>query len=170
MAGLFHLWSGCARCFSYEMGTILSEHLFTENNGACQESRAVFENQLISCHWFAQRVKQCCSQSSERLLRAPVDEKDGPRKIASIREGAVLVERCAADCVVPLSCRNQSGRFGRKGFDNKAWSLPLVLTVSWACLTRAGGGGGVKLSSKLRTFPHTPRPFRHGPRLFPHKP
>ena len=36
-----------------------------------------------------------------------VDDKDGWRKIASNREGAVLVDRCAEDWVVPPLLLNQ---------------------------------------------------------------
>ena len=43
------------------------------------------KQQLISSHQFAEYLKQCCTQNSERLLRTPVDEKDGSREIASSR-------------------------------------------------------------------------------------
>ena len=72
-----------------------------------QKTRAVCENQLISSHRFAERMKQCRIQNSERLLRTPVDQKDGSRKIASSREGAVSVDRRAEDWVVPLPLCNQ---------------------------------------------------------------
>ena len=57
-----------------------------------QETRAVCGNQLISSRRCAEHLKQCCTQNSERLLRTPVDEEDGSRKIAGSREGAVPVD------------------------------------------------------------------------------
>ena len=75
-----------------------------------RETRAVCENHLISNHWFAEYVRQFCTQNSERLLQAPADEKDGSKKIASSRDDAVSVKRCAEDWVVPLLWRNQSWR------------------------------------------------------------
>ena len=40
-----------------------------------QEIRAVCENQLISSRRFAEHLKQCYTESSERLLWTPADEK-----------------------------------------------------------------------------------------------
>ena len=50
-------------------------------------------------------------------------------KIASNREGAVLVDRCAEDWWFLLYCLTNSGRVKRKGPNNEAWSLPFHL--SW---------------------------------------
>ena len=72
-----------------------------------RETQSVCENQPIPSHRFAQ-FKRRCAQNSKRLLRTPADEKDGSSKIASSREGAVSVDRCAEEWVVPLSRRNQS--------------------------------------------------------------
>ena len=65
-----------------------------------QESQAICENQLISSHRFAQYLKQCCTQNSERLLRTPVsldEKKDRLRKIAGSTENAVSVDKCSED-------------------------------------------------------------------------
>ena len=70
-----------------------------------QETRAVCENKLISSHRFAKHLKQCCTKNSERLLQTPVDDEDGLRTIVSSLEGAVSVDRCAEEWVVPLSWR-----------------------------------------------------------------
>ena len=48
-----------------------------------QETRAVCDNQMISSHRFEEDLKQSCTQNSERLLRTPVAEKDGWKKMAS---------------------------------------------------------------------------------------
>ena len=67
-------------------------------------------------------MKQRCTQNSESLLRTPVDKKkkkkiknkkktkekkqktkNESRKIAGSTEGAVSVDRCGEDWVVPLS-------------------------------------------------------------------
>ena len=44
-----------------------------------QETGDACENQLISSHYFADHLKQRCTQNSERLLRTPVDEKKSGR-------------------------------------------------------------------------------------------
>ena len=43
----------------------------------CQETQAMFENQLILSHQFERHLKQYSQQNSERLLRTLADEKVG---------------------------------------------------------------------------------------------
>ena len=44
-------------------------------------------------------------------------------KDSSVREGAVLVDRCTKDWVVPLRSITKSSRVRRKEPDNEAWSF-----------------------------------------------
>ena len=105
------------------------------------------KNQLISSHRFAGRFKQCCTQNSERLLQTPVNEKDGSaRKIASSREGAVSVDRCAEDGLVPLSCRNQTWQSlkeeaGQRGFRAHKTVCP---NQTWQSLKEEAGQRGFR--------------------------
>ena len=73
MAELLHSseWMRATRVFS--------EHMFTESNGASSKDSSS-ENQLTSSHRFAEHLKQCCIQDSERLLRTLVDEKERVEK------------------------------------------------------------------------------------------
>ena len=57
-----------------------SERLFTGSNGAASSRDS---SQQISSHWFAEKLKDCCSKNSERLLWMPADEKDGSRRSVS---------------------------------------------------------------------------------------
>ena len=56
------------------------------------------ENQPISSHQFAERLKQCCTHNSDRLLQMLVVEKDRS-KSQIIREGIDLVDRYVEDWV-----------------------------------------------------------------------
>ena len=57
----------------------------------------------------------------------PVDDKDRARKVASSRQGAVLVDKCADDWPVPFYGITKSCRVRWEVPDNKAWSLLLPL-------------------------------------------
>ena len=50
-------------------------------------------DQLIPTYWFAEHLKQHCTNNSKRLLWMPVDGKEGLREITSSREGTVSVDR-----------------------------------------------------------------------------
>ena len=63
-----------------------------------QETRTMCEKQLISSHWFAEHLEQCCTQNSERLLRTPVyEKKTGRERSQALERAAYSVDRCAED-------------------------------------------------------------------------
>ena len=94
---------------------------------SCQKMWAVCEMiQQVSSHWFEKHLRQCCTQNSERLLWMPVDEKDGLRKIANIRQGAYIwLQQTDAQRTgrFPFHGITKSDRTRREEPNNKAWSF-----------------------------------------------
>ena len=90
--------------------------LFVESLEPC------VKHQLISSHQLAEHWKQCYTQNSERLL-GTLNEKDESRKTARSRKGALSVDRCAEDWVVPFRGVTSTGRVKLKGPEDEVWSL-----------------------------------------------
>ena len=131
----FHIPSGCAQCLCYKkllraLGTGLPKATML-----CKETWAICENQMISSYLFAQHLKQCCTQNSERPLQMPTDEKDGSKKITSSRVGTVSEWALFqwTDMVRTVLCTlrglTKSGRVRRQGPENEAWSLNTTMTL-----------------------------------------
>ena len=104
MEELFHIWRRCPDVYTTRW---FSEHLFTESNGALsRNSSHVWESTD-----FEPSVREAFETIQSTELWKTVKDagrwKSGLRKIASSGEGAVLVDRCGDDWVVPLSWGNQ---------------------------------------------------------------
>ena len=56
-------------------------------------------NQLISSYWVMEHFKQSCTQNSDRLLRMLVGGENGPKKITTTIEGALVDRRADSDSV-----------------------------------------------------------------------
>ena len=124
VAELFHIQSGCARCLRDDSPSICLPKATLLH----QETRAVCENQLISCCQFVEHLKKCYAQNSEGLVRMPVCEKDGLKRLQM--EDRVLFQWTDAATTVwfPFRGFSKSVRIRRKGPDYKAWSLLCVFS------------------------------------------
>ena len=91
-----------------------------------QETQAVCQNQLISSHWFAEHLKQCCTQNSKRLSQTLVDENDRLRKIASSEEGVCFGRQVRRGLGGAPFVVKPNLPVKRHGPDNEAWSLSFV--------------------------------------------